>query len=82
MSDRDDAARERHKAVPCVVCGKMYYPGLSSDLRRPVAENGKKIRISSADFKGFCTMTCQRIGYDYNGRKPFAEAKYRQRSSE
>lgn len=76
-TDRDDEARKLHKTVPCLVCHKHYYPGLSSDARRPVDELGKKVRISMADIKGFCSMKCQRQGYDYrSGRKPRYQKLY------
>lgn len=45
--------------VPCVKCRKIYYPGLAGDKNRPTDAHGKKIRISMADYQGYCSKKCQ-----------------------
>jgi hypothetical protein len=55
---RDTLARREHKAVPCLTCGRLYYPGLPDDHRRPRDEAGKLIRVSMADRQGYCRQSC------------------------
>lgn len=57
----DDEARRRRVAVPCKVCGKDYYPGLADDDNRPVDASGKKVKITMAELKGYCSVKCQLV---------------------
>lgn len=58
--DRDGTARKLRLAVKCTICDEMYYPGNADDKDRPRDKDGKLIRISMAEIKGFCSMKCQR----------------------
>jgi hypothetical protein len=60
---RDDQARSQRNSVPCLKCGKLYYPGLPDDRHRPRDNNGKLIRVSSCDYQGYCSKTCQPSKY-------------------
>lgn len=57
---RDDVYRFLCKAVKCLKCGKLYYPGLPLDRNRPRDDKGKLIRVSMADRKGFCGRKCEK----------------------
>lgn len=57
---RDDEACKNRQAVACIVCQKLYYPGLSTNRNRPRDAGGKLIPITRAEIKGYCSMVCQR----------------------
>lgn len=55
---RDEMARCEHRAVPCLACNKLYYPGDPLDKFRPRDTNGRFIPCSS--IKNYCSANCKR----------------------